>query len=89
MEIIFAPKAIKDLEYWHKLGNKSIQKKIQQLITSITISPFKGLGKPEALKHKLTGKWSRRINHEHRIIYSISENNEIQILSILSLKGHY
>ncbi|WP_243860401.1 Txe/YoeB family addiction module toxin [Flavobacterium poyangense] len=47
------------------------------------------MGKPEALKHQLAGKWSRRINQEHRIIYRVTEQNTIEILDILSLKGHY
>lgn len=89
MEIIYAPKAIKDLEFWKKSGNKLIQKKIQQIIDSIQETPFEGIGKPEPLKNNLPGKWSRRINHERRIIYSISEDNEIHILDIFSLRGHY
>jgi toxin YoeB len=49
------------------------------------LHPFSGIGKPEALKHKLSGKWSRRINDEHRIIYEVIEND----IFIYSLKGHY
>jgi toxin YoeB len=45
-----------------------------------------GIGKPEALKHELSGKWSRRINNEHRLVYEVIENN---IIVIHSLKGHY
>jgi len=41
------------------------------------------------LKHELSGKWSRRIGKEHRIIYEIIDENTIDILSIFSLKGHY
>jgi toxin YoeB len=89
MEIVYAPKAIKDLEFWKKSGNKSIQNKIQQIIDSIQETPFEGIGKPEPLKHNLSGKWSRRISHEHRVIYTVSSENEIHILAILSLKGHY
>ncbi|MBE7178290.1 MAG: Txe/YoeB family addiction module toxin [Mucilaginibacter polytrichastri] len=89
MEVIYAPKAIKDLEFWRKSGNKIIQTRITKLILDIQKSPFKGIGKPEPLKHELAGNWSRRINNEHRIIYTISENNQITILSILSLRGHY
>lgn len=63
--------------------------KISALIEDIQLHPFEGIGKPEALKHNLSGKWSRRINQEHRIIYEITENNTIEILDILSLKGHY
>jgi toxin YoeB len=53
------------------------------------LHPFEGIGKPEPLKHHLIGRWSRRINQEHRIIYKVTEENTIEILDILSLKGHY
>lgn len=64
-------------------------KKIQQLIAAIQENPYEGIGKPEPLKYELAGKWSRRINHEHRIVYIVSDNNELKILDVLSLKGHY
>lgn len=89
MEVIFAPKAINDLAYWKKSGNKIIQKKIDQLIIAIQENPFSGIGKPEPLKYELSGSWSRRINEEHRIIYEITEEDLIVILEIQSLKGHY
>ncbi|MCZ7604027.1 MAG: Txe/YoeB family addiction module toxin [Melioribacteraceae bacterium] len=59
--------------------------KIAMLIDDIQKSPFKGLGKPEPLKHKYEGCWSRRINIQDRLIYKV-EKSEIQIISIL---GHY
>ncbi|MFB9845144.1 Txe/YoeB family addiction module toxin [Mucilaginibacter ginsenosidivorans] len=89
MEVIFSPKAIEDLKYWKRSGNKIIQKKITSLIKAIKENPYEGIGKPEPLKHNLSGAWSRRINHEHRLVYEINERNEIVILDILSLKGHY
>lgn len=89
MEVIYSEKAQKDREYWKKSGNKAIMNKITALIEDIMIRPFEGIGKPEALKHQLSGKWSRRINQEHRIIYRVTEENTIEILDILSLKGHY
>lgn len=82
MEVIFSPKAINDLAYWKKSGNKIIQKKINQLIIAIQEDPFTGIGKPEPLKYELSGSWSRRINEEHRIIYEIIEGNLIVILEI-------
>lgn len=85
MEIFYYDEAIADLQFWKKSGNKIIQKKIEQLIIAIQENPFTGIGKPEALKHDLTGKWSRRINLEHRIIYQVTEN----VVHIYSLKGHY
>lgn len=48
-------------------------------------TPFEGIGKPEALKHNLSGKWSRRINAEHRIVYEI----EGELIKVYSLKNHY
>jgi toxin YoeB len=89
MEVIYSPKAIEDLKYWRKSGNRIIQKKITSLIEAIQENPYEGIGKPEPLKYNLSGAWSRRINHEHRLVYEINERNEIVILDILSLKGHY
>lgn len=85
MQIIFLPGAKEDLDFWVKTGNKSIVKKITQLIEAIQINPFEGVGKPEALKYTLEGLWSRRINLEHRIVYEIVDEK----LLIHSLKGHY
>ena len=89
MQIVFTTKAKKDLDFWIKSGNKNILNKITDLIEDIQLHPFEGIGKPEQLKYQLSGKWSRRINQEHRIIYKITEENTIEILDILSLKGHY
>ena len=86
MEIIYSEQAQKDIDYWKKSGNRTIQKKIQQLIYSIEETPFLGVGKPEALRYNLSGLWSRRINREHRIIYQVIES---QIIKIYSLRGHY
>lgn len=52
---------------------------------SIIATPFEGIGKPEALKHNLSGYWSRRINDEHRIVYKV----EGDTLYFVSFKGHY
>jgi toxin YoeB len=89
MEVIYSPKAIEDLKYWRKSGNKIVQKRITNLIEAIQQDPYNGIGKPEPLKHNLSGLWSRRITQEHRLVYEINERNEIVILDILSLKGHY
>ena len=89
MEVVFSKKAKKDLVFWSKSGNKIIIKKISELIKAIQINPYKGIGKPEALKHSLSGYWSRRIDSKHRMIYEIIDEHTIDILSIISLKGHY
>ncbi|WP_262248501.1 Txe/YoeB family addiction module toxin [Parapedobacter soli] len=60
-------------------------KKIAQLTKAIMESPYAGIGKPEPLKHDLSGKWSRRINHTDRYVYKLAANQ----LIVYSLKGHY
>lgn len=85
MEIVYLPKADEDLEYWINTGNKAVLKKIAQLTEAIMSSPYSGIGKPEALKYQLAGKWSRRITNEHRYVYQI----EGDVLKVYSLKGHY
>jgi toxin YoeB len=89
VEVVFSKKAQKDREFWKKSGNIFIMNKITDLIEDIQLHPFEGIGKPEPLKHQLSGKWPRRINQEHRLIYKVTEENTIEILDILSLKGHY
>lgn len=89
MDVIYSEKAQKDRDYWKKSGNKAIMNKISALIEDILLHPYEGIGKPEPLKYHLIGRWSRRINQEHRIIYQVTEENTIEILEILSLKGHY
>ena len=87
MEIDYTDDAKLDLAFWAKTGNKSIQKKINQLLISIQETPHSGIGKPEALKHSLSGLWSRRINTEHRLVYEIDEDQKLIIVH--SMKGHY
>jgi toxin YoeB len=87
MEIIYSDEAKRDIEYWKKSGNKAIQNKIQELLKVIEENPFVGIGKPEPLKHNLTGLWSRRINQEHRLIYRVHQNKENY--RVYSIKGHY
>jgi len=87
MEIIYSLKALEDINYWKKTGNKAVQKKISALINDIIAHPYSGLGKPEALKHELSGSWSRRITRVDRLIYQINiENNTLETET---LRGHY
>lgn len=85
-QLEFTAKAIEDIEYFKKTGNKKLLKKIFDLLDQIAQTPFEGIGKPEPLKHQFSGFWSRRIDREHRIIYKV-ENEKIII--IFSTKGHY
>lgn len=87
MEVILLEKAVEDRDYWKKTGNTAIMKRISALLRDIVEHPFYGIGKPEPLKGNLRGKWSRRINDEHRIIYSVSGN--CLYVYVFSMRYHY
>ena len=72
MKVGFEEGAWEEYLYWQKT-DKKILKKINDLIKEIKRTPFEGTGKPEALKYDLQGYWSRRINREHRLVYSVSD----------------
>ncbi|SFR51618.1 Txe/YoeB family addiction module toxin [Thiomicrospira sp. ALE5] len=84
MRLIFSEHAWSDYLYWETQDKKTL-KKINDLIHEIQRTPFEGRGKPEPLKHALSGYWSRRINQEHRIVYKLVEND----LLIAQLRHHY
>ena len=77
MKYIFVDESWQDYLYWQQT-DKKILKKINDLIKDISRTPYEGLGKPELLKYKYAGYWSRRIDLEHRLIYKVV-NNEIWI----------
>lgn len=84
MKIIFSTQSWEDYLYWQKT-NQHILKRINTLIKEISRDPFHGQGKPEPLKHALSGYWSRRINEEHRIVYKIEGDS----LFIVQVRYHY
>jgi toxin YoeB len=86
MDIIFSPEATTDYEYW-KEKNPNVIERIKRLLKDMSEHPFTGIGKPERLKYSLSGKWSRRINSKHRIVYIVreKENN----IYVLALRYHY
>ena len=83
--INFSKQAKNDVEFHKKSGNKTVLKKLLLLLNELSDHPFEGTGKPESLKHSLSGSWSRRINHEHRLVYEVVDHK----ILIHSLKGHY
>lgn len=74
-----------DIATHKKAGNKAVLNKILTFSEELAEHPFTGTGKPEPLKHNLSGLWSRRINKEHRLVYEV-ENDTVFILSAF---GHY
>lgn len=80
----FEPRAFEDLAWWIREERKTAVR-IMRLIENIQQTPFDGLGKPEPLKHELSGLWSRRIDTEHRLVYEVLEDK----IRILACRYHY
>lgn len=84
MKLVFAEQAWKDCLHWQKHGRK-MPGRINKLIKEIERVPFAGVGKPEALRHALSGRWSRCLTDEHRIVYRAVGDQ----LWIAQLRFHY
>ena len=84
MKIVFSEQAWEDYQFWIVNDRKTL-KRINQLIRDTARDPFRGVGKPEPLRHLLKGYWSRRINEEHRMVYCVKENQ----LMLAQLRYHY
>ena len=84
MNLVFSDDAWEDYLYWNATDPQTL-KQIHQLIKDIMREPYRGIGKPEPLKHAFQGYWSRRITGEHRIVYRVSGGD----LRIAQLRHHY
>jgi toxin YoeB len=80
----FSPEAWEDYLYWQGQDRK-VLKRINQLIKESQRTPFEGIGKPERLMHSLSGFWSRRIDHEHRLVYAADDDT----IYIAACRHHY
>ena len=84
MKIVFAETAWEDYLYWQQT-DKQLLKRVNALIKDISRSPFSGIGDPEPLRHNWSGFWSRRINKEHRLVYTVEHTS----LLIAQCRYHY
>ena len=84
MKFVFVDESWEDYLYWQKT-EKKILNKINELIRDISRTPFSGKSKPEPLKYKYQGFWSRRIDHEHRLIYQVKDDE----IRIAKCRFHY
>lgn len=84
MKLVFADDARDDYLYWQKQDKRMVER-INKLIRETQRQPFAGVGKPEPLKHALSGYWSRRITEEHRMVYKVEGN----ALLLAQLRYHY
>lgn len=83
-DLVFDLEAVNDIQWWVE-NNKRLALKVFELIKSIEHNPFTGIGKPEPLKYKLSGCWSRRIDLDNRIVYQITDTKVV----ILQCRFHY
>ena len=84
MNLLFSPEAWEDYLHWQKTDPRTV-KKIHALLQEICRTPYEGTGKPEPLKHALSGFWSRRISSEHRLVYRVAGDR----VEIAQLRYHY
>ena len=84
MKITWTSASWNDYLYWQQTDRSKIRR-INELIKSALRTPFEGIGNPEPLKHELQGYWSRRIDSEHRLVYSV----ENDMLLIIACRYHY
>ena len=83
-EAVFHPEFRADLRYWVET-DRTVALRIFQLMEAVLREPFTGIGKPEPLKYRLAGAWSRRITQEHRLVYRVSGNR----VDFLQARYHY
>ncbi len=84
MRLVFTPNGWADYTHW-LAADRATLKRINRLIDDALRDPFEGIGKPEPLRHALTGAWSRRISEEHRLVYLVDGDD----LVILQARYHY
>jgi toxin YoeB len=84
MRLIWTSKAWEDYVFWQNQDRKTLRR-INDLLKDMLRHPLEGIGKPEPLKGSLSGYWSRRINHEHRIVYAAED---AQIV-VIACRHHY
>lgn len=88
MKLLWADRAWEDYQYWRE-SDPNVFEKLNELIKECRRDPFRGIGKPEPLKEKLSGWWSRRITVADRLVYRVSGKAPDQVLEIAQCRFHY
>ena len=84
MNLALTPSAGEDLNYWAD-KDRATYRKVRSLLKEILPTPFEGTGKPEPLKYQLGNVWSRRITQEHRLVYTVEDDQIV----VLAARFHY
>lgn len=84
MNIQFSSRGFEDYIYWQNF-DKKILKKVNELLKDVSRNHYEGIGKPEPLKHALSGYWSRRITDEHRLVYRVDGD----VIKVAQARYHY
>lgn len=82
--LAFDPNGWEDYVYWQTQDRRTL-KRINMLIADVLRDPFEGIGKPEPLRHVLSGAWSRRIDEKNRLVYYVTDEHVV----ILQTRDHY
>jgi toxin YoeB len=85
-KVLILPKAEDDLA-WFRSHDRALYVKCFDLIRELAQNPRQGTGKPERLKSFEREVWSRRVAHEHRMVYVIYVKEEL--VEGVSCKSHY
>lgn len=84
MNITFTDEAWDDYQFWISTDRKLLER-VNELVRDCQRDPYSGIGKPERLRHALSGLWSRRIDKEHRLVYEVIDG----ALVIIAARYHY
>jgi toxin YoeB len=88
VKLVFSERAWKQYLWWQSEDAKGLAR-VNALLDECRRDPFRGTGKPEALKQNLSGWWSRRITSEHRLVYRVSGSGAAQALEVAQCRFHY
>ena len=83
-EAVLDASSLEDLIYWTRTDRKRALRTLK-LVDAVLRDPFEGIGKPEPLRRELSGRWSRRIDSEHRLVYQVTDER----VCFLAARYHY
>lgn len=83
-DVVFQSQFLDDVRYWEQQDRKLLIR-LLDIVEATVRDPYEGIGKPEPIRHKQAGGWSRRLNKEHRVVYLVLDDR----ISFLQARYHY